>query len=410
FTPEKLDLQRDDEFGQVNRAFAQMAQTQQNYSQELENEVRQRTAELERVNEQLRQDILARQKAERDKAKLEDQLRQTQKMEALGTLAGGIAHDFNNLLMPILCLTELAANKLDKEHPSREMLDEVLRAAHRARDLVAQILAFSRPGKQKKQPINLSECLRDTMKLVRAVTGAGISIRFDIDAEDLWIHGNTTQMQQMLLNLCTNAAQAMGDKGTLEVQLTAGPNDTALLTVRDDGPGMSEEVRRQIFDPFFTTKPTGKGTGMGLAVVHGIIQHHNGSIDVTSAPGQGACFTITLPRCCLRVIEKRPDQNDLPGGTERILVVDDEKAILQVWEELLAGLGYRVTCCSDPEEALKRVDNSETFDLLITDQNMPHLSGSELALKIRCRQPDIPVIVCTGYSEHCTEADARLLG
>ncbi|TYO99846.1 phospho-acceptor domain-containing protein [Geothermobacter ehrlichii] len=406
-----LDLEREDEFGLLNRSFARMAITQQNYAQRLEQEVAQRTAELEKANKALRQDILARQKAEMEKSRLEEQLRQTQKMEALGTLAGGIAHDFNNILMPILCLTDLARKRLPEEDQTREMLDEVLKAAHRARDLISQILSFSRPDKQKKQPINLAETVTETIKLVRASTSAGIDIRFEISAADIWVDANGTQMQQMLLNLCTNAVQAMGEKGQLEVRLEKIGEQQARLTVRDDGPGMSEEVREHIFEPFFTTKATGRGTGMGLSVVHGIVTHHQGSIRVDSTPGEGACFEIILPLCSLRLVKEVRGNRELPHGTERLLVVDDERAILAVWQTLFEELGYQVVTANDPERAMAMVaDGDEHFDLLITDQNMPGMSGAELAMKMRQSIPRLPVIICTGYSESCTPEDALLLG
>ncbi len=406
-----LDLEREDEFGLLNRSFARMAITQQNYAQRLEQEVAQRTAELEQANTALRQDILARQKTEMEKSRLEEQLRQTQKMEALGTLAGGIAHDFNNILMPILCLTDLARKRLPEEDQTREMLDEVLKAAHRARDLISQILSFSRPDKQKKQPINLAETVAETMKLVRASTSAGIDIRFEIAAADIWIDANGTQMQQMLLNLCTNAVQAMGEKGRLEVKLEKIGEQQARLTVRDNGPGMSREVREHIFEPFFTTKTPGRGTGMGLSVVHGIVTHHRGSIRVDSAPGEGACFEISLPLCSLRLVKGARENRELPRGTERLLVVDDEKAILAVWQTLFEELGYQVATTDDPNEALAMVsDRDEHFDLLVTDQNMPGMSGAEMAMKMRRSIPQLPVIICTGYSESCTPEDALLLG
>ncbi|PNU20307.1 hypothetical protein C2E25_07735 [Geothermobacter hydrogeniphilus] len=407
----KLDLNRADEFGLLNRTFAHMARTQRNHTRELEARVAQRTAELQKTNDALRHDILARQKTEREKAQLEAQLRQTQKMEALGAMAGGIAHDFNNILMPIICFADLAHMRLAEDHETRPLLEEILKAGNRAKDLVGQILAFSRQDKQKRQPVNLAESVSEAMKLVRASTPAGIDICMNIDASNLWVEANATQLHQLILNLCTNAVQAMGDKGRLEIRVKQDESAQAVLKVSDNGPGIPADILEHIFEPFFTTKEAGQGTGIGLAMVHGIVRNHHGTLNVQSSPDNGTTFEVRFPCCDFDNLPLEETTGELPGGKERILVVDDEPAILLAWQTLLEDLGYRVTTAEKPETALKEaMKEIFSFDLLITDQNMPGMSGSELALAIRDLNPTLPVIICTGYSESCSPEDAHHLG
>jgi len=406
-----LDMERDDEFGLLNRTFGRMTCAQQSHAALLEEQVAARTSELQATNQALQADILARQRAEREKSQLESQLRQTQKMEALGTLAGGIAHDFNNILMPILCFSDLAKRRLSSEHEALRHLDEILKAGTRARDLVSQILSFSRQDKQLLQPANLAMTLSEVMKLVRASTPAGIDIRLELEAPETWVEANTTQLHQLILNLCTNAVQAMGHHGLLEVsQFSEGP-DTTTLRIKDSGQGMDAATLEHMFEPFFTTKEIGRGTGMGLAVVHGIVNNHKGHINADSVPGQGTTFEVTFPTCPSPPIGLEQANMDLPEGTETIMVVDDEPAILHAWEAILKELGYTVKTAMTPDEALRFAEGTDfDCDLLITDQNMPGMAGAELALKIKQTHPQLPIILSTGHSESCTAEDAKLLG
>jgi PAS domain S-box-containing protein len=360
---------------------------------------------------------------------LEEQLRQAQKLEAIGTLAGGIAHDFNNILAAILGFTELAIYDVPQVSATWHNLQQVLTAGKRAKDLVQQILAFSRKTLTARTPITLHMLVTEALVLLRASLPSTIPIRTHLAEDAGAVLADATQLHQVLLNLCANAAYAMRmTGGVLEVQLeaveveaplaviqaTLQPGSYVRLMVRDTGQGMAPDVVERIFEPYFTTKPPGEGSGIGLAVVHGIITHHEGGIAVTSAPGHGTTVTVYLPRLAeAEAAPDRPPQAEelLPGGTERLLFVDDEPAMAALGHEVLTRLGYQVVVCRSSQEALDTFRaTSPPFDLVITDQTMPELTGDALAQALRQLRPDLPVVLCTGFS-HTLEADrARASG
>ncbi|WDP91229.1 MAG: response regulator [Desulfobacter sp.] len=354
---------------------------------------------------------------------LEKQLIQSQKMEAIGTLAGGIAHDFNNILAAILGNAELGVMK-NPQGPNRERFDKVIKASIRARDLVSQILDFSRQTKVNPTPVKLSRIAKEVTKLLRASLPSTIEIRTRIDSEAS-VMADPTQIHQVLMNLGTNAAYAMKENGgTLTISLgetshapsmvppSGKPGRFIRLSVKDTGTGMPPEVMGWIFDPFFTTKPKGQGTGMGLAVAHGIITRYKGGITVDSTPGKGTRFDIFLP-----VLEGTvQDESDarsplLPGGKERILFVDDEPFQTELFTEMLGNLGYRVTAETDSRKALEIFRRSpDRFDAVVTDMTMPGLPGDRLSREMLTLRPDIPILLCTGYSDRISRETALKMG
>ncbi|MEW6266723.1 MAG: PAS domain S-box protein [Thermodesulfobacteriota bacterium] len=370
------------------------------------------------------QDISDRKKVEEEKVRLESQLRQVQKMEAIGTLAGGIAHDFNNTLTAIIGFTELALLETTEGSSPQNHLKFVLKAGERAKDLVGQILSFSRRTEEERAPVDLQSLVKEALRFIRASLPVTITIKDNYTAEERVVLADPTQIHQLLMNLCTNAAHAMREKGgLLEISLEntevdenmAGryievkPGSYLRLSVRDTGQGMSREIMDRIFDPFFTTKAPGEGTGLGLAVVHGIVRNHDGAIKVYSEPGHGSVFHIYLP---LVEGEAVADRSALalamPGGSERILFVDDEEMIVVLYQEILEFIGYRVTGCTSSLEALEAFKSGpDNFDLVITDQTMPNLTGLELAKRLLKIRPDVPIILCTGFS-HQVSAEMAL--
>ena len=372
-------------------------------------------AELERLRE------------EEEKSGLEAQLRQAQKMEAIGTLAGGIAHDFNNILAAILGYTELAKQKMTPESEPDHCLAEVLKATYRAKELVQQILAFSRKGEQEVKPLRIQCVVKEALKLLRATLPVSIDIQQRIDPDCQAILADPTRIHQIILNLCTNASHAMEAKGgTLSVLLentTLGEEDAqahglaaggyVLLVVSDTGHGMGKEVLDHIFEPYFTTKKQGKGAGMGLAIVHGLVKAIGGKIFVASTVGQGTTFRIFFPQVSARAGEDPPRETPAISvpGSERIFVIDDEQAIVAMEKIALERLGYQVQLFADSEEALAafRV-NPQGCDPVVTDQTMPHLSGMDLAKAFLAIRPDLPIILSTGYSSQASEEDAARAG
>ena len=363
-----------------------------------------------------------------DRSRLEVQLRQAQKMEAIGTLAGGIAHDFNNILAAVLGYTEMALGEPKLDAQLRRYLDQVFKAGERARDLVKQILSFSRQSDERPRPLRVSPIVKEVMRLLRASLPSTIKIRQDIHGDWDTVVADPTQIHQILMNLCTNASHAMrGEKGELKIGLVPvnieppdnliihhdlSPGKYLRLTVSDTGAGINKEIRDRIFDPFFTTKKPGEGTGLGLSVVYGIVKSYGGAITVNSEVGRGTEFNAYLPL----VIEDTgsygaKEETPIPRGKERILFVDDEAALVQLATSILSGLGYEVAGRTSSLEALELFRmRPDSFDLVITDMTMPNMTGSELAQELMRLRPDMPVILCTGFSEAITQEKARALG
>ena len=369
-------------------------------------------------------DITQRKRAEEEKQRLESRLLQAQKIEAIGTLAGGIAHDFNNILVPILGYAEMALNDSSHRQPAREHLEQIVNAAHRARDLVKQILALGRNGReQHKMPLEIGSIVKEALKLLRASLPTTIEIRLQI--EDGVAMADGTQIHQVLMNLGTNAAHAMNDTGLLEVSLNRidlseeaaalispdnlSPGPYLLLSVSDNGCGMDAATIGRIFDPYFTTKEVGKGSGLGLAVVRGIVRRHEGAVTVSSQPGRGTRFCVYLPR--LEAVSEKSAEplEELPTGNERILIVDDEQIIVEMGSTALERLGYRVATQISSLDALETFQaNPDSFDLLITDYTMPKLTGMDLADAVRRLRPQMPIILCTGFSEKVTGREIEI--
>lgn len=370
-------------------------------------------------------DISDRMKTEEAKQELEFQLLQTQKMEAIGTLAGGIAHDFNNILSAIIGFTEMSLLDVTPESELTGNLQKVLQAGGRARDLVKQILTFSRQSQMDPKPVEPRLIIKEALKLLRA--SLPTTVKMDVMVEPAgMVMADPTQIHQLVMNLCTNARDAMENiDGTLTVILEPvmmgaeeaaryprlTPGKFCKFTVCDTGQGIPSHVLEKIFDPFFTTKGEGRGTGMGLAVVHGIVERIGGAIKVDSTPGQGTCFIIFLPVIDDRPAAVLPVSLKVPGGTERILFVDDESFQTDLGQQMLGRLGYRVTAFTRSRDALAAFQADPTaFDLVITDMTMPELTGDALARRIMAVRPELPVILCTGYSERITEEAAAALG
>ena len=370
-------------------------------------------------------DITARIKAEEERRNLEKQLFEAQKMESIGTLAGGIAHDFNNILAGIIGYAELAA--MGANDTVRTYLDHVLNAADRAKHLIQQILAFSRHTEHEKKPIDLRSVVQEVLKLLRATISAAIEINVHLPRRPIVINADHTQMHQVIMNICTNAVHAMGEKGgTLEIELICdeitperqpqdlnlAPGVYAQLRISDTGHGIDPVNLPRIFDPFFTTKKVGEGTGLGLAVVYGIIHDHGGYVKVASRLGYGAAFYIYLPLLTAKEIRTdHQEKKDVLHGNERILFVDDEQLLVSLGQAMLTGFGYTVTALNGSQEALRLYKaNPDAFDLVITDMNMPHMTGRELAVEILQLKPDQRIILMTGYSDYIDSDKSAQLG
>jgi len=350
---------------------------------------------------------------------LESHLRQAQKMEAIGTLAGGIAHDFNNILFPLMGFADLLKDDLSADSPLQKHVDEILRASLRAKELVKQILAFSRMGDQNIKPIKLQSLVNETLKLLRSSIPTTIDIEQDIDPACGVVLADPTQMHQIVMNLATNAYHAMEDTGgTLTVSLgqvslaadhaippDLPPGEFARLSILDTGTGIDEEIMDKIFDPYFTTKATGKGTGLGLSVVQGIINQCSGDIQINSQPGKGTRIDVFLPIMDRKTEDIKPGPKAaIPGGSEKILLVDDEMVVATIQRQMLERLGYTVKVRTASLEALEAFrSNPQSYDLVISDMTMPNMTGAQLAREIRQIRQDIPIILCTGFSDELTE-------
>lgn len=369
--------------------------------------------------------------SEADKRELELKLQQTHKLQAIGVLAGGIAHDFNNLLSPILGYSQMCRMDIPVENKRiHGYLESIETAANRAKELVQQILTFSRRGQTSDEEIAIQPVVKEALKLMAATLPASIQIRQQIEDDPIFMRGNPTQIHQVLVNLCTNAYHAMdGDGGILEVALSSveiTENDCSprhplpqgpyfRLTVRDTGHGMSEAVMARIFEPYFTTKRLGKGSGLGLSVVHGIVKGYGGHIEVESRPGEGTAFHVFLPRletaAATVTAGGDTEPEEMAPGRERVLLVDDEPQVVEVGEEMLRHLGYQVTACESATQALDRFRSSpEDYDVVVTDMTMPKMNGAELTRHILTLRPEIPVILCSGYNDLVDGDSAQEIG
>jgi PAS domain S-box-containing protein len=369
-------------------------------------------------------DISFRIETERQQAELETRLRQAQKMEAIGTLAGGIAHDFNNILSSILGFTELAMDDVPPDTVTRDNLNEVLVAGLRAKELVHQILTFSRQSEQQKQPTQVETIVHEAARMLRATIPTTIAVKVETPIDNSTIFGDATQIHQVIMNLCTNAVHAMEENGgilsihlqtkilaTDQVALFGGmpPGPCLKLSVSDTGTGIPPEIVDRIFEPYMTTKEKGKGTGLGLAVVHGIVQSHQGHIIVCSRPNQGTTMEVYLPLIPKGERTALPLVHELPRGDEHLLLVDDELQIAQMQRQTLERLGYTVTFRTSSLDALELLrSNPQRFQAVITDMTMPNLTGDRLARQIKAIRPDIPVILSTGYSDKIRTNTAQM--
>ncbi len=370
--------------------------------------------------------ITDRKKAEEEKINLESRLQQAQKMEAIGTLAGGIAHDFNNILGAILGYAEIAREDSQEGSTIGKCLNKVLQAGLRAKELVKQILAFSRLAENQCIPLQPASIVKEAIKMLRPTLPTTIEIKQNISAKTGLVLADPTQLNQILMNLCTNAFHAMEKTGgKLDISLkeiNLGPEDLTHepniapgnfihLSIQDSGPGIPAAIRDKIFDPYFTTKETGKGTGMGLSIVHGIVKSYGGFISLHSEPDQETAFNVFLPVLAKEVRQQIEIADQAPRGNERILFIDDEEILVEIGKEILGRLGYQVTGSTDSLKALNTfLKQPDQFDLVITDQTMPGMTGAELATKMMQVRPDLPIILCTGYSTIISEEQAKAMG
>jgi len=371
-------------------------------------------------------DLTERKKAEEEKEKLENKLRQAHKMEAIGTLAGGIAHDFNNILAAILGYAEMARDDVSPKSTVAMDLDKVLEGGKRAKDLVQQILAFSRQNEMERIPLQPESVVKNAIKMLRPSLPTTIEINQDTTSATGLILADPTQIHQILMNLCTNAFHAMEDTGgTLGILLkevtlsiedlvyepSVEPGTFVQLSVNDSGPGIAPDIKKKIFDPYFTTKETGKGSGMGLAIVHGIVKSYGGYISLYSEPGEGTSFHVFIPVIEDELLPEIEDVKPTPVGRERILFIDDEEILAEMGKSMLERLGYHVTVRNSSIEALETFQNQpDLFDLVITDQTMPGMTGADIAGRMMQIKPDIPIILCTGYSTIISEEKAKSIG
>ena len=384
---------------------------------ELEIRVRERTAELSTAYASLEREMEERKRAE-------EALRETQKMEAMGTLAGGIAHDFNNILAAIIGFTEMAIDDVPDRPVTEKNLRNVLKSSMRARELVKQILTFSRKAGHERNALSLSPVIRETLHLLRASIPATVDMKLSMTASSDTVVAAPVEVQQILMNLATNASLAMRENsGTMEIELAdidvepdslgldMAPGEYIQLVVKDNGCGMNPDVMRRVFEPFFTTREVGKGTGMGLAVVYGIVKDLRGTITVESEPGRGSTFRVLLPKAKSDEKAEPVRAGLIPTGRERVLFVDDEEMLAEWGQATLSRLGYSVTALTDSNEALKAFTcDPSLFDLVITDQTMHSVTGLQLAREFLKKRPDLPIILCSGHSDSVNPDTARAAG
>lgn len=358
---------------------------------------------------------------------LESQLTQAQKMEAIGTLAGGIAHDFNNILGSIIGYTELSLMKAQGDDRQKNYLEQVMKASERAKNLVDQILVFSRQREQERKPVNVKIIVEEALKLLRASLPSTIEIRQSFSSDSLIVSADPTQIHQIIMNLCTNAAHAIHENvGVMDISVTGlevshemsfidpdfNTGSYVHLSVSDSGYGIDPSIMDKIYDPFFTTKKMGEGTGLGLSVVYGIVKKYEGVITVKSKLGEGTTFDIYLPRIAAESsVGKEEGNQNLFGGTERIFIIDDEEDLAGVLQKYLASIGYDAASSTSSLDALERFrENPHRYDLIVTDMTMPHMTGLTLSREILAIRPDIPIILCTGYDKSITREEANQQG
>lgn len=384
----------------------------------LENRVKERTTQLTNSNLELINEIEIRKKYEKERAELEKQLFQLQKMETIGTLAGGIAHDFNNILTPILGYTDMALEELPPESTLKFDLEQINTSALRGKDLVQKILTFSREVDFEKKPIKMNSVINEVLNMLMASLPDGIEVKFKASSAAGTVLADATHLHQIIMNLCTNAVHAMKDQGgilelSLSTKAIAGkeakeiPNlkkgKYIILTISDTGHGMDSVTRKRIFEPFFTKKEVGSGSGLGLSVVHGIVNNYDGAITVESEPGTGTIFTLYLPEYEDDGLESSVTSRKVAKGDEYILFVDDEQEITFMGKRMLENLGYKVTVMTDSLAALDEFSsNPNLYSLLVTDQTMPRMLGTELAARVKKIKPEIKIIIITGFVDSMT--------
>ncbi|HPS97119.1 MAG TPA: ATP-binding protein [Bacteroidales bacterium] len=385
----------------------------------LEKRVIERTRQLTNTNVKLKKEIEIRVRSEKQRSELETQLFQLKKIETIGTLAGGIAHDFNNILTPILGYTDMALEEIPEDSNLRFDLEQINNAAARGRDLVQQILTFSREVNVEKKPVKIDQIVVEVINLIKASLPRAIEIRKSIDSGIGIILADPVHIHQIIMNLCTNAIHAMKIRGgILDIKVdsvlvdhktTEKINNLKVgiyvrIRLSDTGHGMDRRTKDRIFEPFFTSKEVGSGTGLGLSVVHGIVSNYNGAITVESTPGKGTSFTVFLPYNITDPVNEIKSSDQLPRGAEHILFVDDELDITFVGKKMLENLGYKVTTRTNSSEAFEEFKrNPGKYSLLVTDQTMPKMLGTELAEKMRKINPDLKVIIITGYIDKLSE-------
>ncbi len=380
---------------------------------------------LEKTKKSLELQIEEQKQTENERLQLETQLHRSQKIEAIGTLAGGIAHDFNNLLFAMIGYITMAKEDLTDDSPIKENLEEALNAARRAKDLVRQILAFSHHQEGEHRPIRIAPLIKEALNLIRASLPATIEITEKIENDDGSVLADPSQIHQVIMNLCTNAGHAMNESGgVLAVELAETEIDPQfasshqlregrylILSVGDTGCGINSKDLTRIFDPFFTTKPVDQGTGMGLSVVHGIVHNTNGTIAVASKPGKGTVFNVYLPKIESSSVTDKEEAEAMPRGSEHILVIDDEKPLVKLEKQILERCGYRVAAANDGFEALDLFqERPDYFDLVITDQTMPRMTGTQLAEKLISIRPDLKIILVTGFNKTISVDQAKSIG
>jgi len=372
--------------------------------------------QLEKAQAQLRESEEKYRALEVERKTLEKHLRHAQKMESIGTLTGGIAHDFNNILGIILGYAELVLLEAPNNDTLNKNVQQLIQAVDRAKKLVKQILTFSREGDDTPKPLDVNPIVKEVLEMLRSTLPTTINIQHYIQKEALTLLGNPTEVHQILMNLCTNAAQAMqGKAGILRVELKEIESPSGLsylgLTVSDTGDGIPPDILERVFDPYFTTKKPGEGTGLGLAVVHGIVKRYGGAIKIDTKPGKGTTVTVKIPLIDVELKPREVLLHDIPTGNETILLVDDEEALLGTFQKILEQMNYTVITVDNSPGALEIFRKTPSrFHLVICDMTMPQMTGIQLAGELLSLRPDIPIILCTGFSEFVDAKKAKAVG